>query len=84
MSEVEIRSVSLPMSVDAIDAAWLTATLQVSRPEVVVGSLKVRGVSSSTATRVFVDVEYSSDSDDLPQVLCIKGGFDCPEYESVR
>lgn len=74
-------SLRLPTTVADVDAAWLQEALKTSRPEVVVESMTVRDVRYSTATRILVDVSYGSDAEGLPSQLCVKGGFDCSEYD---
>jgi aminoglycoside phosphotransferase (APT) family kinase protein len=76
-----VLSIELPMEVAGVDAAWLQRALRTRFPDVDVRDMRVRQVQFSTATRVLVDVEYGGDAPAVPAQLCVKGGFDCAEYD---
>ncbi|UIX31969.1 ecdysteroid 22-kinase family protein [Streptomyces sp. GQFP] len=67
----------LPMSVEAIDAAWLGAALTSGLGETVrVDDLRVTHIVWGNATKVCVEATYGRAPASLPARLCVKGGFD--------
>ena len=67
-----------PISVEGLTEDWLIQALGAARPDIRIHSAKHDGIIWGTATKVFVDVEYSQRESDqrLRQRLCFKGAFD--------
>jgi hypothetical protein len=76
-----VEQIPLPMTVAEVDRDWMQLALEQRYPGVEVLSVAVRAVQFSTATRVLVGVDFGLSSPGLPALLCVKGGFDCAEYD---
>ena len=67
----------LPLTVEEIDAAWLTRALRQRVPEVTVEKADVIDVLKGTSTKVRVKVPFSGQgSAQLGPTLIVKGGFE--------
>jgi len=67
-------SVCLPMAVEEIDAAWLTAALRTVAPEAQVLKAEVAEVMRGTCTKVWIDLE--AQGLELPSRIMLKSGFE--------
>jgi aminoglycoside/choline kinase family phosphotransferase len=65
----------LPLTVDGVTPAWLSAALRTRYPDVVVTAAERLEVVEGTATKVLVALRYDGDETSLPQRMWIKGGF---------
>lgn len=68
----------LPITVDAIDAQWLTTALDKRYPGVVVTESQVAEVISGTSTKIRVVLSYNAAGREagLPPTMIVKGGFE--------
>ena len=67
---------SLPTDLTGLSPQWLTAALAERSPGTVVRDVAVESVIWGTATKVFLEVDYSQrPQDGPPDSLCVKGGF---------
>jgi hypothetical protein len=68
----------LPITVSAVDAAWLTAALAQRHPGVQVLDAQIVNVIYGTSTKIRVAVHYNAigQQAQLPPTLIIKGGFE--------
>lgn len=68
---------ALPLTVEAIDADWLTAALRERHPGIAVTSVVRDAALQGTGTKVRVHVEYDAAGRraGLPRTLIVKGGF---------
>jgi hypothetical protein len=67
--------------VAGVDTPWIESALRTRFPDVQVRDMRVREVQFSTATRILVDLEVGPGGGGVPTQLCVKGGFDCDEYD---
>ena len=65
----------LPLGIDEITTAWLTAALRTRRPDVTVAAMNRVDVVEGTATKILVDLTYAGPAGNLPARMWIKGGF---------
>ena len=65
----------LPLTVDGITAAWVTAALRTRDPDVTVTRVEQLEVIDGTATKVLVALEHGGSARDLPNRIWVKGGF---------
>lgn len=73
----------LPLSVDQVTAAWLTLALRAGGAEEVdVERVELANIVWGTATKVILKMTYGAGGDELPDRLCIKGGF-VPELRAL-
>lgn len=67
----------LPLTVEAIDADWLTRALRQRMPAITVTRADVEDVMLGTSTKIRVRVEASGEgADRLDATLIVKGGFE--------
>ncbi|MBD0024097.1 phosphotransferase [Gordonia pseudamarae] len=67
---------SLPRTVEHLTADWFTAALSTDRPGIRVTDVEVERVIWGSATKVFARLAFDGDSQNVPEHVCIKGGFD--------
>lgn len=74
----------LPLSVDQVTAAWLTLALRAGGADdgVDVERVALSNIVWGTATKVMLKVTYASGGEELPDRLCVKGGF-LPELRAL-
>src|SRR5262249_33834184 len=77
--------VPLPATVEDITAEWLTAALGSRHRGAVVEAVEIASVVPGTATKVWVEAEYSDRhrADWLPNRFVVKGGFTDNEYSAA-
>lgn len=75
---LETTHVRLPLSLDEIDAEWLTFALGTRFSGVEVAALKRDAERAGTSTSARFHIDYASDGghSDIPASIYIKGGFD--------
>ena len=68
----------LPVSLDEITGAWLTAALRRSAPEVTVHAVEVVDIIHGTCTklRLRLDVDQAGKRAGIPETVFMKGGFE--------
>jgi len=68
----------LPLRVEEISAAWLTAALRERLPGVTVDACRILDVMPGTSTKVRVGLDYAQAGREvaLPATLIVKGGFE--------
>lgn len=73
----ERSELPLPVSVDSVDARWLTAALSRRYPGVEVVESRVQDVMLGTSTKIRVALQYNATGREknLPPTLIVKGGF---------
>jgi hypothetical protein len=72
---------ALPTTVTGVDAPWVETALRTRFPNLEVRDMRVREVQFSTATRILVDLDFGPAGLGVPAQLCVKGGFDCDQYD---
>jgi hypothetical protein len=66
----------IPLSVPAVDAAWLEAALRAAGHDVTVTSCAHVAVVGGNATKIRLVVTYGGDHGDLPRAVCVKVGME--------
>ncbi|GGL14463.1 phosphotransferase [Nocardia jinanensis] len=66
----------LPRTIEELTPEWLGAALSIQQPGTLVNSVTQTGIIWGSATKVFAQVEYEKNPAQIPNRLCIKGGFD--------
>lgn len=77
MKTIDDGALPLPVSIEEIDAAWLSRALATQFPGTVVRSARVDDVLWGTGTKVRVQLEYNEQgrAAGLPPSVIVKGGF---------
>lgn len=77
MPDGTASAATLPLHVEDITPAWLSAALASRAPGVEVTAMAIDESLSGTATKVLVSLEYNATgrAAGLPRTLCVKGGF---------
>ena len=77
MNTPVMSDMTLPLTAEAVTAAWLEAALQFRHPGVRLASLQVDDVMLGTSTKIRVRPHYAPGHDaGLPATLIVKGGFE--------
>ena len=74
----EMHSVRLPVSIDAIDAAWVTEALATRYPGVTAKEARIGRVLYGTSTKIWLHLVYNELGNELglPPSMVLKGGFE--------
>lgn len=77
MNQLKNVSIPLPVTVDDVDARFLTEALSINYPGVEVTSARHEGILWGTGTKIKLRVEYNAAGQKagLPPSLFVKGGF---------
>jgi len=72
------KAAQLPRTVEHLTAAWMTAALGERFPGVEVSAVETKEVIWGTATKVRLHLSYAVGGRpaELPEAVCVKGGFD--------
>ena len=73
-----IASPRLPLAIEDIDAAWMTAALRTRYPEVTIRGVEVVDVRNGACTkiRLRLDRDEAAVRAGLPELMILKGGFE--------
>jgi hypothetical protein len=78
-ADLKLRTVCpLPVTIDQIDCAWLTAALRTRRPNVTVEDFEIVDINHGTCTkiRLRVDMDDVGKHSGIPPTVILKGGFE--------
>lgn len=65
----------LPLDTAGLTAEWLGAALATTHDGIQVSAVSQREIIWGTATKVLVKLDYARPVSELPELLCVKGGF---------
>jgi hypothetical protein len=73
-----VKAPNLPLSVEEIDAAWLTSALHAGGRQAAVRSASIVNIIKGTSTKIRIALEYDEAGQKLglPATMILKGGFD--------
>lgn len=71
-----MTATALPRTIEALTPQWFTQALAERHPGVKVEQASIERIIWGSATKVFVQLQYSANAQGLPAHLCVKGGFD--------
>ena len=81
MNTPVMSDMTLPLTLDAVTAAWLENALQFRHPGVRLESLQVDDVILGTSTKIRVRPHYAPGHDaGLPATFIVKGGFEAHSH----
>lgn len=76
MSQITPADLKIPLSIEGFTPAWLTQALRQKYPDTTVTDATPVDSIMGTSSKIRIRLSYETGSQDLPETVIIKGGFD--------